>query len=211
LTTNSLQSFVAAIAAKYGSQLRRFLTVRSRNAADVPYLAQEVFLRLMRVEHHEDIRNPEAYLFTVASHVLHQHSLRQSTAPVSIDITEVLVELQLISEDDPTLSAETRQRVEDLQRTLAQLPAKVATTLLLHRYAGFSLEEIEDLLQLQDGTDRRTIRKIAAKRLEQTRARIADLKRMEKALAQVLHECEGQSGRPHCPIIEAMTGGGLYL
>ena len=76
---------------------------------------------------------------------------------------------------------------------------------------GFSLEEIEDLLQLQDGTDRRTIRKIAAKRLEQTRARIADLKRMEKALAQVLHECEGQSGRPHCPIIEAMTGGGLYL
>jgi MerR family mercuric resistance operon transcriptional regulator len=71
---------------------------------------------------------------------------------------------------------------------------------------GFSLEEVEDLLKLQDGTDRRTIRKIAAKRLEQTRHRIADLKRMEKTLAHVLHECEGESGRLHCPIIEAMNG-----
>jgi MerR family mercuric resistance operon transcriptional regulator len=70
---------------------------------------------------------------------------------------------------------------------------------------GFTLEEVEDLLKLQDGTDRRTIRTIAGKRLEQIRHRIADLKRIEKALAHVLRECEGQSGRPHCPIIEAMN------
>lgn len=66
---------------------------------------------------------------------------------------------------------------------------------------GFTLEEVEDLLKLQDGTDRRTIRKIAAKRLEQIRHRIADLKRMERTLAHVLHQCERESGRPHCPII----------
>ena len=70
---------------------------------------------------------------------------------------------------------------------------------------GFSLEEIEDLLKLQDGTDRRTIRRIAAKRLEQIQRRISDLRRMEKTLAHVLHQCEGESGRPHCPIIEAMS------
>lgn len=70
---------------------------------------------------------------------------------------------------------------------------------------GFTLDEVEDLLKLQDGTDRRTIRSIAAKRLEQTRQRIADLKRMEKTLAHVLHECESGAGRPHCPIIEVMT------
>jgi Hg(II)-responsive transcriptional regulator len=70
---------------------------------------------------------------------------------------------------------------------------------------GFSLEEIEDLLKLQDGTDRRTIRTIATKRLEQIRKRITDLKRMEKTLARALDECEGE-GRPHCPIIGAMNG-----
>ena len=71
---------------------------------------------------------------------------------------------------------------------------------------GFTLEEIEDLLKLEDGTDRRTIRTVAAKRLEQIRQRIADLKRMERTLAHVLHECEAESGRPQCPIIEAMNG-----
>ena len=69
---------------------------------------------------------------------------------------------------------------------------------------GFTLEEVESLLKLQDGTDRRSIRSIAARRLEQIRSRIADLRRIEKALAHVLHECEAQSGAPHCPIIETI-------
>ena len=69
---------------------------------------------------------------------------------------------------------------------------------------GFTLEEVESLLALQDGTDRRSIRSIAARRLEQIRTRIADLRRIEKALGHVLHECEAQSGTPHCPIIDAI-------
>jgi Hg(II)-responsive transcriptional regulator len=68
---------------------------------------------------------------------------------------------------------------------------------------GFTLEEVESLLKLQDGTDRRSIRTIAARRLEQIRTRIADLRRIEKALGHVLHECEAQSGTPQCPIIDA--------
>jgi MerR family mercuric resistance operon transcriptional regulator len=73
---------------------------------------------------------------------------------------------------------------------------------------GFTLEEVEDLLQLQDGTDRRTIRTVARKRLEQIKNRVADLRRMEKTLTHVLHECETESGTPHCPIIEAINGAG---
>jgi MerR family mercuric resistance operon transcriptional regulator len=70
---------------------------------------------------------------------------------------------------------------------------------------GFTLEEIESLLTLEDGTDRRSIRAIAAGRLEEIRDRIADLKRMEKALSHVLHKCEAEAGRPRCPIIEAIS------
>ena len=86
------QSFVSNIAARYGDRLRRFLSQRLRNVADAPDLAQEVFLRLMRVEHHETIRSPEAYLFTVASHVLHQHALKQSEMPVAVDISDLFGE-----------------------------------------------------------------------------------------------------------------------
>lgn len=70
---------------------------------------------------------------------------------------------------------------------------------------GFSLEEIATLLELEDGTDRRSIRRIAAARLEETRRRIADLKRIEHVLAHLLHECEAHSKAPRCPIIGAIA------
>jgi hypothetical protein len=73
------QRFVATVAAQYGRRLRAFLAARLRNSADIADLAQEVFLRLLRVDAHEQIRNPEAYLLTVASHVIHQHSLNASS------------------------------------------------------------------------------------------------------------------------------------
>lgn len=70
---------------------------------------------------------------------------------------------------------------------------------------GFSLEEIETLLKLEDGTDRKSIRRIAAARLEDTRQRIADLKRIERVLAHLVHDCETHARAPRCPIIAAIT------
>jgi len=69
---------------------------------------------------------------------------------------------------------------------------------------GFSLEEIGTLLMLEDGADRKSIRRIAAARLEETRRRIADLRRIEHALAHLLHDCEAHARAPRCPIIAAI-------
>jgi MerR family mercuric resistance operon transcriptional regulator len=73
---------------------------------------------------------------------------------------------------------------------------------------GFTLEEIESLLKLEDGTDRRSIRRIASARLEETRRRIADLQGIERALSHLLHECETHAKSPRCPIIAAITDAG---
>jgi RNA polymerase sigma-70 factor (ECF subfamily) len=158
-------TFVSDIVNRYGQRLRRFFTLRLRNNADAPDLAQEVFLRLMRVEHHESIRSPEAYLFTVASHVLHQHTLRQATTPASIDISEVFAELQLTSDDDPMVRADAQQRLNVVEHLLRQLPPKVSTTLLLHRFAGLSIEEIGQHL----GVSRPAAKKYLARALTQCR------------------------------------------
>jgi RNA polymerase sigma factor (sigma-70 family) len=158
-------AFVSSIASRYGQRLRRFFALRLRNNADAPDLAQEVFLRLMRVEHHETIRSPEAYLFTVASHVLHQHTLRQASTPASIDISAVFAELQLTSDDDPLASVDAQQRLSEIERVLAKLPPKVSTTLLLHRFAGLSIEEVGQQL----GVSRAAAKKYLAKALLQCR------------------------------------------
>ena len=69
---------------------------------------------------------------------------------------------------------------------------------------GFTLDEIADLLTLEDGTDRRSIQKIAAQRLEEVRSRIADLRRIERTLAHLLDHCKA-GATVRCPIIDAIA------
>ena len=69
---------------------------------------------------------------------------------------------------------------------------------------GFTLTEIESLLALEDGTDRRSIQKIAATRLDEVRSRIADLKRVERTLTHLLADCRN-GATPACPIIGALV------
>ena len=161
------QSFVAALAVQYGRRLRRFLGARLRNAQDVPDLAQEVFLRLLRIESHESIRSPEAYLFTIASHVIHQHAVRRANEPVSVDISDVFAELRTLSSDDPLAQAEHAQRLAEFDRILAELPPRVATALVLHRIAGHSVQEVADQL----GVARETAKKYLARAAEHCRNR----------------------------------------
>jgi RNA polymerase sigma-70 factor (ECF subfamily) len=149
------------MAAKYGGRLRRFLKSRLSNASDVPDLAQEVFLRLMRAPNHEDIRSPEAYLFTVASHVVHQHHQKQFTAPVSLETIEGFAGRHLASGDDPTARTELLERMAHLERTLDQLPPRVARSLILHRLGGHSIAEIASDL----GVAEITVKKYLARAL----------------------------------------------
>jgi MerR family mercuric resistance operon transcriptional regulator len=72
---------------------------------------------------------------------------------------------------------------------------------------GFTLEEIGELLKLQDGADRRAIRRIARARLAQVESRVADLQRMRRVLQHVIDDCEHAPGAPRCPIIEAIDPG----
>jgi RNA polymerase sigma factor (sigma-70 family) len=153
--------FVAGIAAQYGGRLRRYLKLKLPNASDVPDLAQEVFLRLLRVPSHEDIRSPEAYLFTVAQHVVAQHRQKQLTAPASLEWIESLAEAKLTSDEDPTAQTELAQRLEQLERTLDELPPRVAMALLLHRLGGHSIEEIA----LRLGVAEITVKKYLARAL----------------------------------------------
>lgn len=69
---------------------------------------------------------------------------------------------------------------------------------------GFTLAEIDSLLALEDGSDRHSVQRIAAARLEQVRGRIADLRRIERTLAHLIEDCKKQT-TPSCPIIDALV------
>lgn len=147
------------MALRYGRGLRRFLSVHLRNVQDVPDLAQEVYLRLLRVSHHEAIRNPEAYLFTVASHVVRQHLLRQSHAATVVDITEEIPELTVPAGEEPQARVENSQRVEQFQKEiLGRLPRRVGAALVLHRIRGYTVQETASVM----GISRETVKQYLA-------------------------------------------------
>lgn len=165
------KTFVASIATRYSQRLRRFLNARLRNPQDVPDLAQEVFLRLLRAGNHDSIRSPEAYLFTVASHVIHQHALRRSSEPVSVDIAEVFGELQALAGDDPAAQADNESRIAQLERVLKGLPPRVGTALVMHKLGGYTVQEIADHL----GVARETAKDYLARAAEHCRNQRAQL------------------------------------
>src|SRR5579863_281570 len=70
---------------------------------------------------------------------------------------------------------------------------------------GFSLEEIRELLRLHDGTDRVSIRKIVATRLEQVESKLNDLTRMREALSGLIAACQHAGSAEPCPIIQALA------
>jgi MerR family mercuric resistance operon transcriptional regulator len=70
---------------------------------------------------------------------------------------------------------------------------------------GFSLDEITELLRLEDGTNRSSIRRIATDRLSQIEHKLTDLKRMQKVLKHLIAECEHTRADSPCPIISTLT------
>ncbi len=168
MRTEDPQTLVADLEATHGDQLRRFLVVRVRNVADVPDIVQEVYLRMLRVPNVESIRSPEAYLFTVALHVVQQHTLRQAATPPSIELTQMLDIPSASHEVDPVLATDAAQCIEQLQEAIKELSPKVRATFLLHRRDGLSFEDIATRL----GISRPMVKKNLMKALLHFRQRL---------------------------------------
>jgi len=146
VTQETQRAFLTAIEQTHGRQLRRFLSLRMRGAAaDVPDLIQEIYLRLLRIKDHEAIRNPQAYLFTVASHVLHQYTLSRAAAPEKMAPLQVVSELQAsATAPDPADEVDTEQQLEKVSRALEQLSPRAYATLVMYRCEGLTLQQIAD-------------------------------------------------------------------
>jgi RNA polymerase sigma-70 factor (ECF subfamily) len=150
---------MAAIERSHGRQLRRYLASRMRQATDVPDLVQEVFLRLLRVKDPAAIRNPQAYLYTVASHVLHQYMLERSGAPEAMDPLEVATRAGPDPVRDPAYEVELVDRVEKFTRALEQLSPRAHAAFIMYRCDGLSLDQIAERL----GVSRPMVRKYLAR------------------------------------------------
>ena len=73
---------------------------------------------------------------------------------------------------------------------------------------GFSLNEVTELLSLEDGIDRASIRHIAGQRLNEIQTKLNDLNRMKISLSHLIQECEHTGAQQPCPIIATLASNG---
>lgn len=79
--------------------------------------------------------------------------------------------------------------------------------ILRGRDLGFSIEELKSLLSLVDSHDYSCgeVLDLTRDHLASVRQKIADLKKLERTLADVSAQCEG-GDVPECPVIDALFG-----
>lgn len=96
-------------------------------------------------------------------------------------------------EEPPRDSGIRRYGSEDLRRLHFIRQAQTA---------GFTLEEIGELLELDASQDRSRAREMAAKRLIALDAKMAELQEARNSLERLAREC-GSSDKGPCPILES--------
>jgi MerR family mercuric resistance operon transcriptional regulator len=69
---------------------------------------------------------------------------------------------------------------------------------------GFSLEDIGELLELSS-FDCERVEKLATEKLNQVRARLRQLRKIESILSKTVDQCARRKGNQPCPIIETLV------
>jgi RNA polymerase sigma factor (sigma-70 family) len=125
---------------RWSQNLVRFLRSRVRASVDVDDLAQETYLRLLRAPDLRTVRNPEAYLIRVASHIVaewrQKNALTATLDPANHD------QLQLSDHCTPELETAALMSRRCLSEALAQLPPLTRAVLLMRLRDGEAYKDI---------------------------------------------------------------------
>lgn len=164
--TEAAGKLVTGLFAELRDELVRYLAFRVRDRVLVDDLEQEVYLRLLRLDQVNLIRNPRSYVFRVAASVIADHGRRNHGPTLDDPHGDGRAEPGA----GPFEELEWRQRLELVQRVLAQLPERCRRALILNRRDGWTYDEIAHEL----GVSRSMVKKYLKKALVLCRRALGD-------------------------------------
>jgi len=164
-------SLVGRLFAEHRAALQSFFLRRIRSKADAADLAQEVYVRMLRISDQEAIRNPVHYLYTVANNLVKEHAVldRRQTSGIDIDEAPAHERLETLPEFDGNLDAS--QRIARLGVVLQQLRPKCRAAVELRFTHGLSYRAIAEHLEVSP----QMAKKYVAQALGHCRRRMARL------------------------------------
>jgi len=137
----------AALCKSRGEDLLGFLKRRLRSDADARDIAQETYLRFIRLADPGRINNAEAYLFRIAANLLWEHRMRQRNTVV--DTNDVMA-AHLVTEQTPFDLAASAQSAQRLKTVIDTLPPAQRALVILHMRDGLSYAAIAERIGMSD-------------------------------------------------------------
>jgi RNA polymerase sigma factor (sigma-70 family) len=164
-------TLVERLFAEHRGGLQTFFRRRIRSKADAADLAQEVYVRMLRISDQDAIRSPVLYLYTVANNLVKEHAVFEHRRASGIDIDEAPAHEQL--ETLPAFDGEldATRRVARLGVVLQQLRPKCRAAVVLRFTHELTYREIAIHL----GVSPQMAKKYVAQALGHCRRRMARL------------------------------------
>ena len=165
------KAWVEKLFARHREALQGYFYRRLRTKPDAADLAQEVYLRMLRVPDTDFIRNPEAYLYTVAANLLKENAVvdrRQATAADVSELDAVEPPAGWTTIEGPL---DTATRVARLREVLTQLPPKCRAAVILQYRHELSYQQIAERLDVSP----HMVKKYLSQALSHCRRRMARL------------------------------------
>lgn len=145
-----LQESLGDLVARCGGRVQRFIERRLRGAShqSVDDVAQETYLRLLRMPPSAPVENPEAYILQVAANVIKDSAMRDARERERIsfdsdDLDKVCERVEHACMDHAQNALEAEQELARIKNTL---PPILLATLVLRKRDGLSYEQIAQRL-----------------------------------------------------------------
>jgi len=126
-------------------------------------------LRFLRADRDELIRNPEAYLYTVAVNLLREQSVLERRWGRAVDAAELPTDPALVNFRTPEEEVESEARMARINRLVEALPPKLQAVLILQYRDGLTYQEIAARL----GVTTHTVKKYVMQGLALCRKRLS--------------------------------------
>ena len=169
MTPEKPDTLVQRIASDFGADLLRFLARRVRNRADTRDVAQEAYVRLLRLGRKDLIRDPASYVYRLAANLVHELELKRHTDDARLIRWTQEQELDQPAPLEAVVEASAlKSRIE---AALDELSPKCRAVVILHRREGMTYDEIAARLHISPSM----VKKYLSAGLRQCRDRLRDL------------------------------------
>lgn len=145
-------------------RVRQALATRLSRPEDIDDLAQEVYLRLMRVPRPDLVENPQAYLYRISLNVAQEWGQRASQAWDHSGQIDALP-----ADDDPESEAVATEQDNVVFEIIQSLPLAQQTAFMLHVLDGLTYEQVADHM----GVTRRAVKRYVANGYATLRERVS--------------------------------------